>query len=151
MRACIFCSIVAKTARAHLVHEDEHFLAFLDIYPLRPGHTLIIPREHGQFLGDFSPRRSGELFALGHRLGEAIRGSGLGCDDLNFVLNDGPAANQTVPHVHLHLVPRIRGDLRKLASVLARRPIQPFLGQASAHTLERQAKQIREALKAAGG
>lgn len=146
MSACIFCSIVAKTAPAHLVHEDEHFLAFLDIYPVRPGHTLVIPRRHGQYLSDFEAKESGELFALGQRLSEGIRRSELGCDDLNFVLNDGPAANQTVPHVHLHLLPRFRGDLRKVASVLARRPIQPFLGQASPRVLAQQARQIRDAL-----
>jgi diadenosine tetraphosphate (Ap4A) HIT family hydrolase len=146
MSGCIFCKIVAGSAPAHRVYEDEHFLAFLDIYPVRPGHTLVIPRQHGQFLSDFEPSQSGELFALGQRLGGAIRRSPIPCEDINFVLNDGPAANQTVPHVHLHLVPRTRKDLHKVAAVLARRPIQPLLGAASPGLLERQAEQIRSAI-----
>jgi diadenosine tetraphosphate (Ap4A) HIT family hydrolase len=146
MTACIFCKILANSAPAHRVYEDEQFLAFLDIYPVRPGHTLVIPRQHGQFLSDFEPALLGQLFVLGQRLGAAIRRSTLACEDLNFLLNDGPAANQTVAHAHLHLVPRKRGDLHKIAAVLARRPIQPLLGAAGADELSRVAAQIRHAL-----
>jgi diadenosine tetraphosphate (Ap4A) HIT family hydrolase len=121
-------------------------LAFLDIYPVRPGHTLVIPKQHGQYLSDFEPARLGALFVLGQRLGAAIRSSSLVCQDINYVLNDGPAANQTVPHVHLHLVPRHGGDLHKVASMLAKRPIQGFLGQAPDAELRRQAEEIRKAL-----
>lgn len=146
MAACIFCKILANSAPAHRVFEDAHFLAFLDIYPVRPGHTLVIPKQHGQYLSDFEPTQLGALFALGQRLGAAIRSSGLGCQDINYLLNDGPAANQTVPHVHLHLVPRQAGDLHKVAGMLAKRPIQAFLGQASDAELRRQANEIRRAL-----
>jgi diadenosine tetraphosphate (Ap4A) HIT family hydrolase len=146
MNSCIFCKIVAGRAGAHQIYEDEHFLAFLDIYPVRPGHTLLIPRQHGQFLSDFEPGQCGELFALAQRLGGAIRRSAIPCDDINFVLNDGPAANQTVPHVHLHLLPRTGKDLHRVAAVLARRPIQPLLGSPASHRLEEQAQAIRDAL-----
>lgn len=146
MKACIFCKILANLAPAHRVYEDEHFLAFLDIYPVRPGHTLVIPKQHGQYLSDFAPALLGELFVLGQRLGTAIRRSSLACDDINYVLNDGPAANQTVAHAHLHLLPRRRGDLHKVAAVLARRPIQPLLGAASDSELSRVSAQIRDAL-----
>ncbi len=146
MSSCIFCKIVATLAPAHRVYEDEDFLAFLDIYPVRPGHTLVIPKQHGQYLRNFEPQELGALFMLGNRLGAAIRQSGLPCDDINFLLNDGPAANQTVPHVHLHLVPRLRGDLHKVAAVLAKRPIAPLLGQAKAAALEEVAQKIRQGL-----
>ncbi len=146
MKACIFCKILANLAPAHRVYEDERFLAFLDIYPVRPGHSLVIPRQHGQFLSDFEPALLGDLFVLGQRLGAAIRRSTLVCEDINYLLNDGPAANQTVPHAHLHLVPRQRGDLHKVAAVLARRPIQPLLGGPPETELARVAKQIRAAL-----
>jgi diadenosine tetraphosphate (Ap4A) HIT family hydrolase len=146
MKACIFCKILANLAPAHRVYEDEHFLAFLDIYPVRPGHTLVIPRQHGQYLSDFDPALLGQLFVLGQRLGAAIRRSTLACEDLNYLLNDGPAANQTVAHAHLHLLPRQRRDLHKVAAVLARRPIQPLLGAASDNELSRVAAQIRDAL-----
>lgn len=146
MSSCIFCAIVARSAPAHRIYEDEQFVAFLDIYPVRPGHTLVIFREHGQFLDDFDAEQCGQLFRLGKRLGSAIRASALPCDDLNYVLNDGPAANQTVPHAHLHVVPRRRGDLGKLGRVLLRRPVQAMLGQTPARRLERQAQLIRAAL-----
>jgi histidine triad (HIT) family protein len=146
MKACIFCKIVANSAPAHRVYEDERFLAFLDIYPVRPGHTLVIPKQHGQFLSDFDPSLVGDLFILGQRLGAAIRRSTLVCEDINYVLNDGPAANQTVAHAHLHLLPRQRRDLHKIAAVLARRPIQPLLGAAPEKALARVAEQIRDAL-----
>lgn len=146
MKACIFCKILANLAPAHRVYEDEQFLAFLDIYPVRPGHMLVIPKQHGQYLSDFEPEIHGALFALGQRLSAAIRRSSLPCDDINFLLNDGPAANQTVAHAHLHLLPRRRGDLHKVAAVLARRPIQPILGQAADRVLSSQAQQIRDAL-----
>lgn len=148
MSNCIFCEIVAKRAPAHCLYENENFVVILDTYPVRPGHTLVIPKKHSQFLGGLPDVHVGELFSLGNRLATAMRQSDLGCDDINFALNDGPAANQTVPHVHLHLVPRHRGDLRKLLASLARRPIQALLGPESSQRLSEQAGKIRQVLPA---
>ena len=146
MSSCIFCAIAARTAPAHRIYEDDSFVAFLDIYPILPGHTLVIPREHHQFLSGQSDAAAGALFAMGARIGRAIRASELACDDLNYVLNDGPAANQTVAHAHLHLVPRVRGDLRSLARMLLQRPVQTWLGEAPSGRLAEQATIIRRAL-----
>lgn len=146
MPACIFCEIVAERAPSHRVYEDEMFVAFLDIYPVRPGHTLLIPKEHDQFLGDLPAGVAGRLFETGARIAAGIRRSELGGGDINFVLNDGPVANQTVPHVHLHLVPRQPRDLGKLARMLLQRPVQGLLGQAPSGHLKTQARTIRENL-----
>ncbi len=144
--ACIFCEIVAGRADASRVYEDDEFLAFMDIYPWRPGHVLIIPKEHQQHVGGLSQQTSDALFALGTRMAAAVRRSQLGCDDLHFILNDGRAANQSVPHVHLHIVPRWQGDLWQMLVELAKRPFIALTRPAPRANLDAQAAQIREAL-----
>lgn len=107
---CVFCAIADGQLPAHIIHEDEHFLVLLDIFPLRPTHVLIVARGHAPFLADLpSPPREA-LLALADRVAKALyRESGvLG---INLLLNDGPVANQHVPHLHLHLIPRRSGDL----------------------------------------
>lgn len=144
---CIFCQIIDRKAPASIAYEDELFVAFLDIYPVRPGHLLLVPKEHAQRLGELPPWLAGQLFACAQTLSDALRASAIPCDDLNLVLNDGPAANQSVAHLHLHLVPRTRGDLRSLGRKLVQRPIQRMLGQERRHVLAAQAEQIRKALR----
>ncbi|WP_199742801.1 HIT family protein [Nocardia stercoris] len=127
MTACIFCAIVAGTAPATVVHEDEHLIAFLDIRPITRGHTLIVPKRHATNLDDLTPADSARIFAFGHRLARALRRGELHADGANLVLNDGSAAFQTVHHVHLHVVPRRRGDtLGFAAGFLLRRPHDPI-------------------------
>lgn len=145
--ACIFCEIVAGRAPASRVYEDDEYLAFMDIYPWRPGHLLIIPKRHEQYVGALSDELAHGLFALGHRLAAAVRRSALDCDDLHFVLNDGRAANQSVPHVHLHILPRWRGDLFTMVGQLLRRPFIALVKPTPRHELDRRAAQIREALQ----
>ena len=144
--ACIFCEIVAERADASRVYEDDEFLAFMDIYPWRPGHVLIIPKQHQQLVGGLPRERTHALFALGVRLAAAVRQSDINCDDLHFILNDGRAANQSVPHVHLHIVPRWRGDLWQLVAELAKRPFIALMSPAPRGRLDQQAAQIREAM-----
>ncbi|HUH01054.1 MAG TPA: HIT family protein [Kofleriaceae bacterium] len=146
MARCVFCQIVRGEAEATRVYEDADFIAFMDIYPMRPGHVLVCPREHVPLIGGLPAAQPGALFELGVRLAAALRTSGLPCDDVNFVLNDGPAASQTVPHVHLHLVPRTRRDLGIVLGKLMARPVQPLLGAAPRAVLEQQAAAIRAAL-----
>lgn len=122
MTHCIFCQIVAGTAPAHLVYEDEHILGFLDIAPVRPGHTLLVPRAHADGLVDLTPETGARLFQAGQRVGIAMRSSALAADGVNLALNDGAAAFQTVFHSHLHVVPRHRGDkARFVTGFLTRR------------------------------
>ncbi|MFF3569369.1 HIT domain-containing protein [Nocardia jiangxiensis] len=116
MSACIFCGIVAGTAPATKVHEDDTLCAFLDIRPITRGHMLVIPKLHATNLDDLDAALGARLFALGHRMAKALRRSTLGADGANLILNDGKSAFQTVHHVHLHVVPRHTGDIRSFAT-----------------------------------
>ena len=107
---CVFCEIVAGRAESSLVHEDEHVIAFMDIRPLTPGHLLVVPRSHADYLEDLDEDLGARLFRAGHRLARALRRSGLPCDGVNLFLADGEAAFQEVFHVHLHVLPRTPGD-----------------------------------------
>lgn len=109
--SCVFCSIAAGQAPAHKLYEDEHFLVLLDIFPLRPAHVLIVSREHAPWLGELSAAPRDALLALAARVAGVLYGAGLGVQGINLLINDGPVANQHVPHLHLHLIPRRRGDL----------------------------------------
>ncbi|MET1077988.1 MAG: HIT family protein [Pseudomonas sp.] len=111
---CVFCAIVAGRLPAYLLHEEEDFLVLLDIHPLRPGHLLVISRTHAPFLHDLPVPARERLLALAERLTRALYAAGAGIEGVNLMLNDGPLANQHVPHLHLHLVPRRRGDLAAL-------------------------------------
>lgn len=107
---CVFCAIADGQLPAHIIHEDEHFLVLLDIFPLRPTHVLIVARGHAPFLADLpSPPREA-LLALADRVAKTLYREP-GVLGINLLLNDGPVANQHVPHLHLHLIPRRSGDL----------------------------------------
>lgn len=126
MSGCAFCRILAGEAPATRVYEDDRVLAFLDIRPITRGHTLVIPKQHAADLDALDAATGADLFRVGHRIAKALRRSDLGADGANLVLNDGKAAFQTVPHVHLHVVPRRGGDLFTFArGFLLRRPHEP--------------------------
>ncbi|WP_019933018.1 HIT family protein [Nocardia sp. BMG111209] len=126
MTGCIFCRIVAGDAPATVVHETGTLYAFLDIRPIARGHTLVIPKRHATDLDELDHATGAAIFTLGHRLAKAVRRSELGADGANLLLNDGRSAFQTVPHVHLHVVPRRNGDTLAFArGFLLRRPHEP--------------------------
>ena len=135
---CVFCAIVDGKLPAHLLHEDEHFLVLLDIFPLRPAHVLVVSREHAPYLTDLSVAARERLLSLTERLSRALRSAGYGHRGINLVINDGPAANQHVAHLHLHLIPRREGDL----TTLLWRAVTRFV------PLRRQAQQARLAYEA---
>ncbi len=110
MSDCIFCSIVAGEAPASFVYRDEVCSAFMDIQPVNAGHLLVIPNVHATHLADMESETAGHLMRVGHRLAAAVRASGLRCEGVNLLIADGRAANQSVFHVHLHVIPRFRGD-----------------------------------------
>lgn len=102
---CPFCSLPAD----RVVAANASGIVIRDAYPVSPGHTLIISRRHVGSLFDLTPVERVDLLAL---LDEARADLELSCrpDGYNIGINDGPAAGQTVPHLHLHLIPRYRGD-----------------------------------------
>jgi diadenosine tetraphosphate (Ap4A) HIT family hydrolase len=110
MTRCVFCDIIAGHAPASLVYQDDQVVAFLDIRPVNAGHVLVVPRTHAASLSELEPETGGALFQAGMRLGAALRRSGLRCEGINLYVADGAAAGQDVFHVHLHVLPRFRGD-----------------------------------------
>ncbi len=107
---CPFCAIIEGQAPASHVYEDEVVVAFMDIKPVNPGHLLVIPRGHASDLGQLDPEAGCHLFRIGQQLAAGLRRSGLRCEGINLFLADGEAAGQQVGHVHLHVLPRFRGD-----------------------------------------
>lgn len=106
---CIFCKIVAGRIPCTRVYEDEKALAFMDISPLNKGHLLVIPKEHFGNIMDIDPDLYGRLSGIVCRLSKAVKDA-LNPDGINVLQLNGEAANQVVPHLHMHLVPRWHGD-----------------------------------------
>ncbi|MEA2056566.1 MAG: HIT family protein [Patescibacteria group bacterium] len=106
---CLFCKIVSGEIPAYKVYEDKHCLAFLDIYPAAKGHTLIIPKKHQQDIRDADPADLERLILLSKKLAKSYQQS-LGAVGFNLKSNHGTQAQQEVPHLHFHLVPRYKDD-----------------------------------------
>jgi len=109
MAECIFCKIVDGSLAAEVVYQDEHVLAFLDIHPSVPGHTLVIPKRHAETVDRLPEAEVGPLF-LGVRRVMGLLERGLEPAGLNVGWNHGWAAGQRVGHLHVHLLPRQNGD-----------------------------------------
>jgi histidine triad (HIT) family protein len=107
----LFSRILAGTLPAAIVANDGPWAAFLDIAPVAPGHLLVVPRYEAPLLADLPPD---VLAALGPFLARAVRAvrAATGAPAVNILVNDGAAAGQAVPHVHLHVIPRTTGDGR---------------------------------------
>ncbi|GKZ14931.1 HIT family protein [Haladaptatus sp. T7] len=106
---CIFCQIVAGDIPSKTVYEDESVLAFLDVNPLAPGHTLVISKDHHETLDDLPDDAAADLFSVLHGLTPAVE-TAVDADASNVAFNNGEAAGQEVPHVHGHIIPRFDGD-----------------------------------------
>ncbi len=102
---CIFCDILAGKRDGHIVYEDEHHIAFLDKYPIDDGHTLVIPKKHFERITDMDSNDVGEIFSIVPKIAKAVL-SGAGADAFSLAQNNGKAAKQIIPHVHIHIIPR---------------------------------------------
>ncbi|MFA7449346.1 MAG: HIT family protein [Bacilli bacterium] len=102
---CVFCKIVRREIPAAIVYEDDFVLAFLDIAPTAPGHTLVIPKVHHEtFLG--TPRNlMHNVVDVAQRIGQ-VQIKTLGAQGVNILINNYPPAGQSVPHFHIHVIPR---------------------------------------------
>ncbi|MFO0974348.1 MAG: HIT domain-containing protein [Phycisphaerae bacterium] len=107
--ACVFCKIIAGQIPALRVLDDEAVVAFLDVGPLAPGHTLLVPREHHARLADLPAAAAAAVGAHLPRLAGAIL-KATGATGLNLLQNSGRVAGQVVEHVHFHLIPRREND-----------------------------------------
>ena len=104
---CTFCGIIDDTSDSAVVFEDEVSLAFLDNRPLFPGHCLLVPKEHYDTLNDLPGELIGPLFANAQKLSQAVE-SGLEADGTFIAINN--KVSQSVPHLHVHIIPRRHGD-----------------------------------------
>jgi len=102
---CIFCDILDGKRNGHVVYEDEEHIAFLDKYPIDDGHTLVIPKKHYERITDMNSAAVGKMFSLVPKIAKAIL-SGTGADAFSLAQNNGKAAKQIIPHVHIHIIPR---------------------------------------------
>jgi histidine triad (HIT) family protein len=107
MAACTFCRIVAGEEPAHVVIDDDAALGFLDIRPLFPGHVLLVPRHHVVTLPELAAEEVGPLFERAQRLAAAMV-EALGAQGSFVAVNN--TVSQSVPHLHVHVVPRTKGD-----------------------------------------
>lgn len=105
--SCVFCDVVAGDLAAEVVLEDDAFLAFLDHRPVQKGHILMVPRQHLATLLDLPPDLHERFVANAQRLAAAVV-DGLGAQGSFVAINN--VVSQSVPHLHLHVVPRTRGD-----------------------------------------
>ncbi|MFP5430652.1 MAG: HIT family protein [Gammaproteobacteria bacterium] len=147
MTHCIFCDIVEGRLPAVTVYEDEHVMALMDIFPLRRGHVLVIPRRHHRQLHELDSTLRSHLVDTATHVAQAMYRSALAPAAVHYNVNDGPAAHQTVPHVHLHVLPRFRGDSASFLLRLLRKPADLLLGPTNAALLEADAQLIRQALR----
>jgi histidine triad (HIT) family protein len=104
---CAFCSIARGNTESHIVFEDETTIAFLDRRPLFPGHCLVIPREHIETVVDLPFHLLAPFFSNVQLVAAAVE-RGMGADGCFVAINN--RISQSVPHVHVHVVPRRRGD-----------------------------------------
>ena len=143
----IFSQIMEGRAPGVIVYADDTCLVLMDAFPMLPGHVLVIPRAGHIRIRDLPPSLRSHLFNIATLLTQIMSDEGLSCGDANIVINDGKHSGQSVPHVHLHVVPRKPKDgfpfpalFLNLTRKLTRRP-------ATAAELEAIATRLRAPLQ----
>jgi histidine triad (HIT) family protein len=106
---CVFCRIAHKQADASRVYEDEKVVAFLDIRPLNEGHTLVIPKAHYENIFDVPKELNAYLHGVTKQVAIAVK-KAMGADGITIIQQNGKAANQDIPHLHVHVIPRYEGQ-----------------------------------------
>ena len=102
---CVFCEIIGGESEAATVYEDADVVVIMDRYPIDTGHCLVVTREHCETISDMDPAGVGRVFGTAHAIAGAVL-KGLGADAFSIAQNNGRAAKQVVPHVHVHVIPR---------------------------------------------
>jgi histidine triad (HIT) family protein len=102
---CIFCDIIQKKREGYVIYEDDTHIAFLDKYPIDYGHSLVLPKQHFEKVTDMTADKVGDLFSNVPKIAKAIIKT-TKADAFSMAQNNGRAAKQIVPHVHVHIIPR---------------------------------------------
>jgi histidine triad (HIT) family protein len=107
---CVFCKIVRGELPSFKVYEDDKTLAFLDIHPVSPGHTLVVPKaETARNIFDVTPEDWGATTETARKVAHAVE-KAMRADGVNIMMNNRPHAGQVVDHPHIHIIPRYKGD-----------------------------------------
>lgn len=106
---CIFCKIIDGKLPSAKIYEDAHVVAFLDINPVHPGHTLVVPKHHSVNLFDMPDRDIAAVFSAAKKIAQAVK-EATGAGGVNVNMNNDKAAGQVVFHSHIHLIPRFEND-----------------------------------------
>lgn len=114
MEDCLFCKIAGGQIPSVTVYEDEHFRVFLDLNQALRGHLLIVPKAHYASLSEVPEDLLKESAVLTQKVAEAAVRA-LHADGVNIIQNNGQAAGQSVPHFHIHVLPRVSGDAKLFA------------------------------------
>ena len=138
---CVFCRIVAGEAASEIVHQDQWLVAFLDHRPLLRGHLLVVPRAHVETFHDLAAELVAPLFLEVQRLSRAVE-RGLAADGAFTAINT--RVSQSVPHLHVHVVPRWRSDGLFSPKILWRR--QPYRSDAEKRATADAIRAARQAL-----
>jgi len=109
MTDCIFCKIIKGEVPSSKIYEDKQVYAFLDISPINPGHTLIVPRRHCIDIDEMTTEEVAHVFSVAQRIAKAVV-VGVQADAFNIGMNNGKAAGQIVMHAHVHVIPRFAND-----------------------------------------
>lgn len=132
----IFAKILRGEIPSHRVYEDEAIVAFMDVMPQGPGHTLVVPKAPSRNLLDAAPSTFGPLFAVVQKVARAVK-QGFGADGVTVMQFNEPASGQTVYHLHVHVIPRFDGI-----------PLKPHTGgMEKPEVLAESAEKIRAALR----
>lgn len=107
--ACVFCKLIAGDIPAVRVYEDDLTIAFMDIGQVNPGHVLVASKRHAETLFDLEPAEAGAIMQTAQRIAHAVRDA-FDPPGLTLLQANGKAADQTVRHVHMHVVPRQADD-----------------------------------------
>jgi histidine triad (HIT) family protein len=132
MGSCVFCEIVAGRGPASVFYEDDLVMGLMTIGPVTQGHAMVMPRQHAPFLADLDEATGRRLWTVTHRTAAAIRSSGVRCEGINLFLADGEAAFQEIPHLHMHVFPRFRGDPFRLVADWKVKPAREELDRVAA-------------------
>ncbi|EPA05710.1 HIT domain-containing protein [Candidatus Nitrosarchaeum limnium] len=103
--SCIFCDILSGVRDSHMIYEDASHVAFLDKYPIDVGHSLVVPKNHHERITDMNHESVGNMFSIVPKIANAVL-TATGADAFSLAQNNGRAAKQIIPHVHIHIIPR---------------------------------------------
>jgi len=102
---CLFCDILSGKRQGHFIYEDDLHVSILDKYPIDTGHSLVIPKQHHEKITDMNSNDVGKLFSIVPKIANAVLNA-TGADAFSLGQNNGRAAKQIIPHVHIHIIPR---------------------------------------------